>query len=499
MANQAKSEFLAQMSHELHTPLNAILGYTQILKRDKTLTSHQMEGLETIHQSGEHLLTLINDILDFSKIEAFKLGLSPTDVHLSDFLNSLASIIRFRAEQKGLTFIYEVLTDLPAIVQADEIRLRQILLNLLSNAVKFTEGGQVTFRIWTQSVDAERGRRAWTQSEKKREEMPFPSTAYSLLHFEVSDTGIGINPKQLERIFEPFEQVGKIHRRTEGTGLGLAISRRLVQMMGSDLHIQSEIGQGSIFWFELALPVITPAMSEAVAPERNIIGYKGPRLKALVVDDKSYNRSVIINMLNPLGFELAEAEDSQQVIAQAQAFQPNFILLDLIMPDLTGFEIARQIRQLSELKEAVIIAVSASTFEAEKEQALLSGCDAFLPKPVQRENLLSLLQTHLQLEWLYDDEPRNQATGQFEEREAVNITQLNSASTKLTPPPIEELTVLHELAMLGKMGRIRQQAEYLASLDKRYQPFAHRLQELAKGFEIERLQTFLKQYMEIKQ
>jgi PAS domain S-box-containing protein len=229
-ASRAKSEFLATMSHELRTPLNAVLGYAQILARDTTLTARQRDRLTVIHQSGEHLLTLINEALDVAKIEAGKLGLEPSVVALATFLATIREIILIKAQEKGLDLIWNVAPDLPQAIYTDERRLRQVLLNLLANAVKFTDHGQVRLSI--------------TPAGPAR------------LRFRVQDTGIGMSADQLQRLFQPFEQVGEERRRTGGTGLGLAISRSLVRLMGADIEVESELGEGSTFWFELDLPVV---------------------------------------------------------------------------------------------------------------------------------------------------------------------------------------------------------------------------------------------------
>lgn len=236
VANRAKSTFLANMSHELRTPLNGILGYAQILKRKRGVDKAQYEGLDVIYTSGQHLLTLINDVLDLVKIESGKIELYPEPVNLSTFLEGVAGVMRMAAHQKNIHFVYETDTHLPVGVECDKRRLRQILLNLLGNAVKFTEsGGTVTFKI---------------------EYCRLTSEHYSIvnLKFSISDTGVGITPEQMKTIFEPFEQMGDEKKRREGTGLGLTISRQLVELMGGNIHVESTLGNGSTFWFEIELP-----------------------------------------------------------------------------------------------------------------------------------------------------------------------------------------------------------------------------------------------------
>ncbi|QDZ29885.1 ATP-binding protein [Noviherbaspirillum sp. UKPF54] len=243
VANQAKSAFLASMSHELRTPLNAVLGYAQLLKRDENLTKRQIASLNTIQQSGEHLLTLITDLLDLAKIEAGKFELYESVVDLPMFLQGIVDIIRVKAEQKGLSFVCNGAERVPQNVILDEKRLRQVLLNLLGNAVKFTDHGQISLRVDGTPLDIGRVR----------------------LRFEVGDTGVGIRREQFDAIFEPFEQVGEVPRRFAGTGLGLSISRQLVRMMHSDIQLSSEPDSGSIFSFELvaALVEAQPAGREA--------------------------------------------------------------------------------------------------------------------------------------------------------------------------------------------------------------------------------------------
>jgi signal transduction histidine kinase len=225
-ANHAKSAFLANMSHELRTPLNGILGYTQILNRDKSLTEQQQKGIQIIHRSGEHLLTLINDILDLSKIEAGKLELMPTECNLQSFLQYFVDLFEMKAVEKGIKLIYQSLSKLPYIANIDQKLLRQVLLNLLSNAIKFTKTGQVTFKVHFQT---------------------------NLIRFEIEDSGEGIAAENLEKIFLAFQQVGKQSHHIEGTGLGLSISKKLVKIMGGELHVESEINVGSRFWFAIPL------------------------------------------------------------------------------------------------------------------------------------------------------------------------------------------------------------------------------------------------------
>jgi PAS domain S-box-containing protein len=250
-ASRAKSAFLASMSHELRTPLNAILGYAQILGRDKNLSERQKGGLDTIRQSGEHLLALINDLLDLSKIEAGKLSLYPQAFNLPAFLEVICAIIRVRAEQKGLAFSLDATPGLPAGVRADEKRLRQVLLNLLGNAVKFTDRGQVVLHV---------------------RELAH-SNGLATLRFEVEDSGIGIDPSQLQAIFQPFEQAGEVQRRHGGTGLGLSISRQLVHLMDSEIEVNSTPGRGSCFRFDITVPVEAESIASAEAQVLN--GYEG--------------------------------------------------------------------------------------------------------------------------------------------------------------------------------------------------------------------------------
>jgi signal transduction histidine kinase/CheY-like chemotaxis protein len=458
--DQAKSQFLANMSHELRTPLNGILGYAQILKKAKTLSDHQKNGLGIIHQCGEHLLNLINDVLDISKIEARKMELYPKNIHFPEFLEGIAEICRIRAEQKGIELIYETLTPIPKAVRADEKRLRQVLINLLGNAVKFTEKGIITFKVGY-------------QQEKFR--------------FQVEDTGIGIASEELEEIFLPFQQAGEKSRETEGTGLGLTITRQLVELMGASLKVKSTLGKGSIFWFDLDLQEVDKWDDFADNWEHNIIGFKGEKRKVLVVDDKWANRSVLVNLLEPLGFEVVEAINGLDGFNKASEFKPDIIFMDLVMPVMDGFEATRRLRASSDLADVVVIAISASVFDFNQQQSQEVGCDGFLPKPFREADLLEKLRAHLGLEWVYEADELNGG------RLKVTSSNLQRSNVLMAPPP-EELAVLLDLAMRGNLRGIAEQATRLEELDKQWVPFATHIRQLAKSFKGKQILEFLKQY-----
>jgi signal transduction histidine kinase len=378
IANRAKSAFLAHMSHDLRSPLNGILGFAQLLQVDASLNDRQRTASNAIVQCGEHLLTLINDILDLAKIEAGKLEICPADVPLRKFLQAVGDIIRVRVAQKpGLALVCDVAADLPAGLHVDERRLRQVLLNLLDNAVKFTDQGQVTLRVRYLS-------------------------AQSRLRVEIEDTGVGMTEEQMSHLFVPFEQVSDLKRRSSGTGLGLVICRQFVRLMGGEVEVRSQPGQGSEFAFEIAAPGVEPVAPPAT--NRAVHGYHGHRRRVLVVDDVGDHRALLVGMLQPLGFELVEAAGGEQALALAAAHRPDLILMDIVMPDLSGLDVIRRLRQLPALGDVPVVAASASASLEDQRVALEAGARAFLPKPVDRQRLLDQVAALLALQWIAHDD-----------------------------------------------------------------------------------------------
>lgn len=379
VASQAKSDFLARMSHELRTPLNAIMGYAQILKMDRTLTDRQLNCLNTIHGSGEHLLMLIVDILDLSQIEAGKTDLRPSPVDPRTLAAMLDDIIRIKAAEKQLTFLTDCGEELPRALMVDEKRLRQVLLNLLSNAVKFTKSGIVSLNMKLVTLD-QVGKQA-------------------RIRFEVQDTGVGIRSEDQQRVFEPFEQAGDSRSRAAGTGLGLAISRQLVRLMGGELQLKSEVGAGSLFWFELDLPLAERA-DPGEAAVLNVSGYAGPRQRVLVVDDVAANREMMTELLGALGFETEDAIHGQDALDKVALTPPDLVLMDLAMPVMDGLEATRRIRATELGKTLPIIALSANASHTHRDQAMEAGATLFMSKPFDNAVLLNNLGRCLSLTWV---------------------------------------------------------------------------------------------------
>ncbi len=462
IANRTKSQFLANMNHELRTPLNGILGYAQILQRDPTADPKHLKGLKVIHQCASHLLTMINDILDMSKLEVQKMDLYPQDFHFANFLVSTVEVCRVKAEQKGIKLNYQPGSGLPTAVYADDKRLRQVLLNLLSNAVKFTDFGTVTFRV-----------ELVNESEQSTDVR---------IRFEVKDTGIGIAEDKLQAIFLPFEQAGRRDRNSEGTGLGLAISQQIIQMMGSEIHATSKLGQGSTFWFELDLPVATDWLIQPASRFQKVIGYQGERRKILVIDDHLENRAVIMGILAPLGFKMSEANDGQSGLDIALQVRPDFIITDVVMDRMSGLEMTRRLRQLPDFSEVPIIASPASLSQVDMQEALDAGCNSFFPKPIDFDNLLNLLQQHLELHWVYEDVA-----------EELEVDQ--AAEVDWVVPPAADLAKLYRATQDGFMAEIQQEANRLKQFNPQYGQFLNKILELSHQFDDEGILSLLSAYI----
>ncbi len=475
-ANIAKSEFLANMSHELRTPLNGILGYAQILQNSKTMTEKELKGISIISQCGSHLLTLINDILDLSKIESRKMELYPTNFHFPSFLQGVAEICRIKAEQKGINFIYQPDAELPIGIDTDEKRLRQVLINLLGNAIKFTDKGTVTFKVdIVGNVEAK--------------ELPIQK-----IRFLVEDTGVGMDSKQLEKIFLPFEQVGNIQKQSEGTGLGLTISQKIVSLMGATINVQSQAEKGSIFWFVAEISQAREWATVARASQKgSIISFTGEKRKILVVDDRWENRSVIANLLEPIGFEVAEADNGEDGLTKTAEFQPHLIITDISMSLINGFEMIQRLRDSPEWKNLKIIVSSASVFDADKQKSLDAGADDFIPKPVEASDLFEKLQTHLELEWIYEQK----GTIPFSQDFKIAHPEKDSSIKKIeiVPPPPLELAQLYELSLKGRVKAIIKQSEEIKQMDEKFAPFAQEIDRLAEDFQIEKIQVFIEKYL----
>ena len=383
-ANRTKTEFLSNMSHELRTPLNAILGLAQILQESRNIDYQEKSDVQTIYQSGKHLLNLIDDILDISKIEAGKMELHLQDVSLSRLLKDLVDITQVQANQKDIDFIYHFSPDLPQIIYTDSKRLRQIILNLLSNAVKFTNNGYVIFRVNLLDIT------------KTDIEM---SNYFALIQFEVEDSGVGINHNKLESIFLPFEQVGDKKFNHQGAGLGLAISQKIAEMMAGKITVSSQKDIGSIFKFTVSIQIpdlkIPSKQTVSIVSNKSIFDQnlsENLPLKILIAEDNIVNQKVASKIFNRLGYEVDVVINGIKVLEALQKQTYDVIFMDVQMPEMDGIEATKQIIKSTDLHpRPYIIAMTANAMDGDREICLNAGMDDYISKPVNVNLLVEAL------------------------------------------------------------------------------------------------------------
>ncbi|HEY9660870.1 MAG TPA: PAS domain S-box protein [Allocoleopsis sp.] len=468
-ANRAKSQFLSNMSHELRTPLNIILGFTQLMARSGSLNPQQQGYLDTISRSGEHLLMLINDVLEMSKIEAGRVTLNETDVDLPDLLASLQQMLQLKAESKGLQLFFTPAIDLPRYIHTDESKLRQILMNLLGNAIKFTQTGSVHLRI------------NW---ENREASMAAGTTLapYSLI-FEVEDTGPGIAPTELEHLFEPFVQTETGVNSNEGTGLGLAISHRFVQLMGGSMTVDSQVGVGTLFRFDIQTQIVE---SEVIQPAsrhyHQVIGLAAeqPTYRILVAEDKLANRQLLLELLVPVGFEVQEAVNGQEAIDLWQSWNPHLIWMDIRMPVMDGYEATRQIKS-SGLPAPIILALTGSAFEEDRVKALSIGCDDFVRKPVRAEVIFEKMAEFLGVQYIYKETDQHNSR---EQSSKSSSTEFVLSTDSFSTLPVDWVQQLHQAAT-------RVNSKQIQSLVQEIQPehpqLAEALTRLVDNFSFEEI------------
>ncbi|MEG4225009.1 PAS domain S-box protein [Microcoleus sp. N9_B2] len=459
VANRAKSQFLASMSHELRTPLNAILGFSQVMARNSSITEEQKEYIEIINRSGEHLLELINDVLSMSKIEAGQITINPSRFNLYNLLNSLKEMLQLKANSKGLHLIFENAEDLPQYIQTDEAKLRQVLINLLGNAIKFTQHGTVTLRV---SSQAEKN----ATEEKK-----------SQLCFEITDTGPGISPTEISTLFKPFVQTETGRKSMQGTGLGLPISQQFVRIMGGDIAVESQLDRGTTFSFNIQVNLVTesdeqekPAVKQVIALEAGQDTYR-----ILIVEDVTENRQLLLKLLVPLGFEVREAVNGQEAIALHSTWKPHLILMDMLMPVMDGYDATRLIKKTLEGKETIIIALTASAFDEQRQIILSAGCNDLICKPFREEVLFEKIAHHLNLRYIYEKE--NLSTS------FSTPTLLKSLTTEdLSVMPTDWVVELHRAALCVDDNRILELIEQIPETEAN---LANALTDLVDNFRID--------------
>lgn len=402
-ANRAKSMFLANMSHELRTPFNAILGFVQLLLRDPALTPQQQAYLEIINRSGQDLLQLINDVLSISKIEANRVTLQTISFDLYEFLNRLQETFQLRAQTKGLQLSIDRAPTVPQYIQSDERKLREILINLLDNAIKFTQQGSVTLRV--------SGHKPTAIAQGTSTLSSLDRTPYTL-QFEVEDTGPGIAPEEWATLFEPFVQTQTGSQSQQGTGLGLPISQRFVQLMGGEIIVRSQVGQGTLFRFTIVIHLGESVPASIQPLTQRVIGLAPyqPTYRILVVDDVAENRQLLANLLRSVGFDVTEADNGQAAIDLWESEAPQLIWMDMRLPILDGYEATRQIRAREAAIErsyplfpTKIIAISASVLEEERQRILASGCDDFVGKPYDEATIFDKMSKHLGVQYICND------------------------------------------------------------------------------------------------
>ncbi|MEG5159251.1 AAA family ATPase [Microcoleus sp. AT3-A2] len=435
-ANLAKSTFLANMSHELRTPLNAILGFSQLMNQDTNLLTEQKENLNIIQRSGEHLLSLINQVLDLSKIEAGGMKLSKNNLNLHHFLAEIEHMFALKATALSLYLRFECAADVPKYICADEVKLRQVLINFISNAVKFTSSGGVSLEVKNKQVKAQS--EAGTKTTNNQQ----PTT----ITFEVKDTGVGIAAEELESLFKPFVQTASGQKVQQGTGLGLTISRQFVRLMGGEITVIShgkaftpgmplkeflEDTTGTTFKFDIPVGIADASAIQNQPHSRRVVALapNQPQYRILVVDDRDYNRQLLVKLLKPVGFEVEEATNGIEALEIWDSYSPHLIWMDMRMPVMDGYEATKRIKGTLKGQATAVIAITASVWEEEKAVILSAGCDDFVRKPFHTEAIFDIMAKHLGVGYIYQEEelpsPPSNVTG-----EPLNFTNLLAAMSK---------------------------------------------------------------------
>jgi signal transduction histidine kinase/DNA-binding response OmpR family regulator len=462
-ANKAKSRFLSNMSHEIRTPLNAIIGFAQILKRDASLSDKQKEQLHTIARSGEHLLGLINDILDLSKIESGKLTLEPTNFDLHALLEDLEKMFRFRTNEKGLQFLVERQLNVPRFIHADESKLKQVLINLLGNSYKFTRVGGIALRFRAEKINDESGE----------------SGDAIRLRFEIEDTGPGIPEKDIGSLFEPFQtaSAGKV---AGGTGLGLSISKSLIELMGGEISFETRIGRGTVFRVSIPFKKAEGATAKTIDADTRIVGLEPGSLppKILIVDDQKDNRDLLVTLLEPLGFPIRQAENGKEALKIVEEWSPHAVLMDMLMPEMDGYEATRCIKTTEKNSGIRVIAVTASAFEDEEKKVLATGVDGYIRKPLRAEELLGMLARLFDLHYVTTDSPEDSVA-----RNANSLSKNDLA--KLSD------TMIREMKKAVEDGEMKKLRELIAQTENIDSAIAHQLRNLAKAYNYEELGRLL--------
>ena len=459
VANKAKSSFLANMSHELRTPLNAILGFAQLMQLDSSLERSQMDKLAIINRSGEHLLSLINDVLNISKIEAGKMELNSNDFNLFWLLQTTEDILKLKAEKKGIELIFECHPDTPQYVNADERKIRQILINLLNNALKFTDEGRVTVRVKPDSKNIYR------------------------LRFAIEDTGAGIAQNELSSLFEAFSQTNSGRHSGEGTGLGLPISRKFVQLMEGEMTVDSQLGMGTVFNFDiLSKPVLEKKLSEQTV-SRTVVGLapNQPSYRILVADDDIENRQIVLQLLESIGFEVKEAVNGQEAIEIWQDWQPQLICMDIHMPVVDGYQASKKIKSLDCDQNTIILALTASVLEAECSHILSSGCDDFMRKPFRISELLGRLAKHLKVKYVYQESNLSNPI--------ANPSQTNLKTVEITPEDLDMISAqwldkTHKAALIADYMVLQ---DLITEIEQEYNDIAVELKSWLQEFRMDKI------------
>ena len=456
-ANRMKSEFLANMSHELRTPLNAVLGFTQLLSTDKNLTQGQLDKINTISRSGEHLLALINDILDISKIESGKTEMHENIFDLNQFVNDLKDMFILKCKTKGLSFYVEYAGDVPPYVEGDLGKLRQIMINIIGNAVKFTNDGGISLLVGEENGE---------------------------IRFSINDTGKGIPDEEVGKILQPFMQSSNTDHEG-GTGLGLAITNSFINMMGGELEIQSELGTGSTFSFHLPLKVSDTA--PVIEKSRGtVVSIKDDKVvKALIVDDKVNNRLILKAMLENVGFVTMEAKNGLEAIERTEEFKPEMIFMDIKMPVMDGYESVRKLKSTELGKGIKIFALTASAFRHDEKKIFESGFDGFLPKPFKLESLFGIIADNTSVDFNYEnDSPASQAETEMPNIKDLNYQDIAGSLSK------EELEALSDMVLINDFAAIKQFSNDL-SIQPELKDFKKLLQYYAENFNDQQLEVLL--------